>query len=145
MLFFDSFLTKISGIIIDSLILKKSGYFVNLKIRTVNNGQIGIIELKSSLISEDIINELRDAVADFIEQGNKKLIIDLSKVNLINSIGLGSLISAYTTFTKSGGEIILTGVGKSVKNVFIITKLTEVFEICDKIDEAIKKFSLIKV
>ncbi|RCK74025.1 MAG: hypothetical protein IGBAC_2172 [Ignavibacteriae bacterium] len=116
-----------------------------MKIRTVNNGQIGIIELKSSLISEDIINELRDAVADFIEQGNKKLIIDLSKVNLINSIGLGSLISAYTTFTKSGGEIILTGVGKSVKNVFIITKLTEVFEICDKIDEAIKKFSLIKV
>lgn len=118
---------------------------MNLKIRTVKNGEIGIIELRSSLISEDIINELQDAVADFIEQGNKKLIIDLSKVNLINSIGLGSLISAYTTFTKNGGEIILTGVGKSVRNIFIITKLTEVFEISDKIDEAIKKFSYVKI
>ncbi len=118
---------------------------MSLKIRTVKNGEIGIIELRSSLISEDIINELQDAVADFIEQGNKKLIIDLSKVNLINSIGLGSLISAYTTFTKNGGEIILTGVGKSVRNVFIITKLTEIFEISDNKDEAIKKFSYVKI
>lgn len=117
---------------------------MNLKIRTVSNGQIGIIELRSSLISEDIVTELNDAVMDFIEQGNKKLIIDLSRVNLINSIGLGSLISAYTTFSKNGGEIILTGVGKSIKNIFIITKLTEVFDICDKISDAIEKFSLSK-
>lgn len=118
---------------------------MNLKIRTVNDGQIGIIELRSSLISEEVISELNHAVSDFIEQGNKKLIIDLSKVNLINSIGLGSLISAYTTFTKNGGEIILTGLGKSVKNIFIITKLTEIFEICDKVNDAIEKFSLIQI
>lgn len=118
---------------------------MSIKLRTVNNGRIGIIEIRSALISEDIIDELQDAVGDFIEQGNKKLIIDLSKVNLINSIGLGALIAAHKTFKKNAGEAVLTGVGKSIKNVFVITKLTEVFDIYDRVEDAVEKFSLINI
>jgi anti-sigma B factor antagonist len=118
---------------------------VSIKFRTVQAGIIGIIEIRSSLIGEEEIDELRDAVSDFIEQGNKKLIIDLSRVGIINSIGIGALISSYTSFTRNGGEVILTGVNKSIKNVFIITKLSEVFEILDSIEEAINRFSLTNI
>jgi anti-anti-sigma factor len=113
-----------------------------IRTRTIKDGTIGIIEIKSSLIGEEEIDELREAVTDFIEQGNKKLILDLSRVGIINSAGIGALISAYTNFSKNGGDVVLIGVNKSVKNVFIITKLSEVFEIQDKIEDAIDKFSL---
>lgn len=133
------------GIIIEYLNIKNDRLILSIKIRTVNNGRIGIIEIRSAFISEDIIDELQDAVGDFIEQGNKKLIIDLSKVNLINSIGLGALIAAHKTFKKNAGEAVLTGVGKSIKNVFVITKLTEVFDIYDRVEDAVEKFSLINI
>ncbi|MDI6778775.1 MAG: STAS domain-containing protein [Bacteroidota bacterium] len=113
-----------------------------IRTRAIKDGTIGIIEIKSSLIGEEEIDELREAVTDFIEQGNKKLILDLSRVGIINSAGIGALISAYTNFSKNGGDVVLIGVNKSVKNVFIITKLSEVFEIQDKIEDAIDKFSL---
>ena len=115
---------------------------MSVRSRTVQEGTISIIEIRSSLIGEDEIDELRDAVSDFIEQGNKKLIIDLSRVGIINSVGIGALISSYTSFTRNRGEVILTGANKSIKNVFIITKLSEVFEIHDTIEEAVNKFSL---
>jgi anti-sigma B factor antagonist len=118
---------------------------VSVKTRTVQDGTIGIIEIRSSLIGEDEIDELRDAVSDFIEQGNKKLMIDLSRVGIINSVGIGALISSYTSFTRNGGEVILTGANKSIKNVFIITKLSEVFEIHDTMEDAINRFSLINI
>ncbi|MBU1298828.1 MAG: STAS domain-containing protein [Bacteroidetes bacterium] len=116
-----------------------------MKTRTINDGAVGIIEVKSSLINEEEIALLKDAVSDFIEQGIKRVIIDLSKVNLINSIGIGALISAYTNFSRNGGEILLSGVNKSIKNIFIITKLSTVFEIYDKTEEAINKFQLTKI
>jgi anti-sigma B factor antagonist len=118
---------------------------VSIKTRAVQEGTIGIIEIRSSLIGEDEIDGLREVVSDFVEQGNKKLIIDLSRVSIINSVGIGALISSYTTFTKNGGEVILTGVNKSIKNVFIITKLSEVFEILDTIEQAIRRFSLVNI
>lgn len=118
---------------------------MSIRTRTVQEGTIGIIEIKSSLIGEEEIDMLRDAVSDFIEQGNKKLIIDLSRVGIINSVGIGALISGYTSFTKNGGEVILTGANKSIKNVFIITKLSEVFEIHDTVAGAIEQFSLTNI
>ncbi len=111
-----------------------------MRTRTINSGAVGIIEFKSSLISEEEIEKLKDAVSDFIEQGIKRVIIDLSKVNLINSIGIGALISVYTNFSRNGGEILLSGVNKSIKNIFIITKLSTVFEIYDNTDEAVNKY-----
>lgn len=115
---------------------------MSIKIKTLNDGSIGIIEIRSSLTGEEEIDDLREAVSDFIEQGIKNLIIDLARVNLITSVGLGALISAHTSFSKNGGEMILANVGKSIKNIFIITKLTEVFEICNTTKDAIEKFSL---
>ncbi len=113
-----------------------------IKARTTKDGTIGIIEIRSSLIGDEEIDELREAITDFIEQGNKKLILDLSRVSIINSAGIGALISAYTNFSKSGGDVVLTGVNKSVKNVFIITKLSEIFDIQAKLEDAVNKFSL---
>ena len=111
------------------------------KSTTVQNGQIGIIEVKGSLVGGEETDELRNAVADFVEQGNKKLVIDLSKVTYLNSTAIGVLVSAHTTYSRNKGQVKICGINKNINNIFVITKLTLVFEVCESREEAIKSLS----
>ncbi len=110
------------------------------KITTLNNLDIAIIEPRGSIIGGTETDELKVEARDLLEQGNRKLIIDLDGVTYINSTGIGALINIYTTYTKANGKIKLCNVGKSVQNVFVITKLTSVFDVTDTRDDAVKGF-----
>ena len=109
-----------------------------IKTTTLNSGAIGVIEVKGSLIGGEETDEFSNAVADFVEQGNKKLVIDLSKVDYLNSTAIGALVKAHTTYKKNGGRVKLCGINKNINNIFVITKLTMVFEVVDSRDEAVK-------
>jgi anti-sigma B factor antagonist len=111
-----------------------------VKFRTVYNGRIAIIDLKGAIIGDDDTDNFRDVVADFIEQGNKCLVVNLERVNYMNSSGVGSLIAAHTSYARNGGEVRLAGVGKSIKNLLTITRLIDVFDVFDTVNEAIDSF-----
>jgi len=111
-----------------------------MKSRTIQNGKIAIIELKGSLVGDGDTDAFREAVADFIEQGNKCLIIDLERVHYMNSSGIGALIASHASYARNGGQVRLVGTNKSVQNLFIITKLIDVFEVNDTMDDAIQSF-----
>jgi anti-sigma B factor antagonist len=112
-----------------------------VKTSTVQNGKIGLLEVRGSLVGGEETDELRSAVADFIEQGNKKLVIDLSKVTYLNSTAIGILVSAHTTYSRNKGQVKLCGINKNINNIFVITKLTLVFEVCETRDEAVESLS----
>ncbi len=111
-----------------------------VKSTTVQSGKIGVIEVKGSLVGGEETDELRNAVADYVEQGTKKLVIDLSKVTYLNSTAIGVLVSAHTTFSKNKGHVKLCGINKNINNIFVITKLTLVFDVTESREEAIKAF-----
>lgn len=113
-----------------------------VKTTTSHNGKIGVIEVKGSLVGGDETDELRGAVADIIEQGNKNLIIDLSKVTYLNSTAIGVLVSTHTTYSRNKGQVKLCGINKNINNIFVITKLTLVFEVCETREDAVKSFGL---
>ena len=109
-----------------------------MKSRTIQSGKIAIIELKGSLVGDDDTDALRDMVGDFIEQGNKCLIIDLARVNYMNSSGIGSLIAAHASYARNNGQVRLVGISKNVQNLFVITKLIDVFEVHDTMEDAVQ-------
>ena len=113
---------------------------MSLKTSTLESGTIGVLDVKGSLVGGEETDELRSAIADFVAQGNKKLIIDLSKVTYLNSTAIGVLVQAHTTYSKNKGKVIIAGVNKNISNVFVITKLTLVFDVTDTCDEAVAKF-----
>lgn len=105
--------------------------------------QIGgvILHLSGKFIGGEETEELRQILNEMAENNEKKLIINMADVTYLNSTSLGILISAHTNFTKRGGEIILCNIGKSIENIFVITKLTLVFKITETLEEAIKIMS----
>ena len=117
---------------------------MSVKIRTEQNGAVGIIEIRGSLIGDDTTDDFRSAVADFLEQGIKSLVVSLQKVNYVNSSGIGAIISAHTNCSKKGGMVKLAGVSNNVLNLFVVTKLIDIFDVYENIDEAIDSFSIPK-
>ena len=83
---------------------------------------------------------LHDKLHNFIDQSKKKIIIDLSKVELMNSTGLGILISGLTTMKNNGGELKLAAVTEKIQSLLTITKLITVFENYDTVDQAVGSF-----
>ncbi len=105
--------------------------------------QIGgiILHLKGQFIGGDETDELRNVLKNITEQSKTKLIIDMEKVSYLNSTALGILISAHANFAKKAGKVVICNLAKSIENIFVITKLTLVFDIATDLDSAIKIFS----
>lgn len=103
------------------------------------DGGIGLVEVKGSLIGGDETDELRRSIAGFAEREYQKLIIDLGGVSYINSTGIGVLVAAQATYTRKGWKIKVANINKNIDNIFVITKLTMVFDVVDTRDQAIRE------
>ncbi len=112
------------------------------KTTTLNNLDIAVLEPRGSLIGGEETDELKAKAKDLIEQGNKKLIIDLGGITYINSSGIGALVAVYSLYQKISGKIKLCNVAKGVQNVFVITKLTGVFDVEEDREQAIKSLNV---
>jgi anti-sigma B factor antagonist len=115
---------------------------MSAKSTTLENGTVGLVEVKGSFVGGEETDELRRHISDFVQQGNKKLVIDLSKVTYLNSTAIGLLVSTHTTYSRNKGRLVLCGINKNINNIFVITKLTMVFEVVDTAQEAVKALSV---
>lgn len=115
---------------------------MTVRASTKNNGTVGILDIRGSLVGDGDTDEVRAAVGDFLEQGIRHAVIDLHKVNYLNSTGIGAIIAAHTTFRKNGGDIRLTGLSDNVQSLLVITRLIDVFEVYDTLREAIASFEI---
>jgi anti-sigma B factor antagonist len=113
---------------------------MGIKTSTLDNG-VGLIEAKGSLVGGDETLALRQAVAGFLEREYSKLLIDLGGVTYLNSTAIGVLVSAHASYARKGWHIKLCGMNKNITNIFVITKLTLVFDVYDARDEAVKSFT----
>jgi anti-anti-sigma factor len=107
---------------------------------TTLDESIGLIEVGGSLVGGDETDKLRAAVAGFLDREYQKLIIDLSDVTYLNSTAIGVLVSAHTSYSRKGWHIKLCGINKNINNIFVITKLTLVFDVLDSRQDAVKSF-----
>ena len=99
-----------------------------------------VLEPKGKIMGGPDASMLHDKLHEILESGGKQVVIDLSKVDWMNSTGLGILISSYTTLRNSGGQLKLANVTEKIKSLLVITKLVSVFESHDTIEEAVASF-----
>ncbi|WP_255348395.1 STAS domain-containing protein [Gloeocapsa sp. PCC 7428] len=80
-------------------------------------------------------NQFRREVSDVVAAGADIVLIDLQKVNFIDSSGLGALVSAMKTVRSAGGKLFVCSVNDQVRMLFELTKMDRVFEIFADQDE----------
>ena len=68
-------------------------------------------------------------VQDSIDKGSKSILIDLSKVEYVASLGIESLVHAYTTCTNRNIKFNIEGVRGNVMKILHQVKLDTIFNI----------------
>lgn len=104
-------------------------------------GSIVVLSPKGYLTGGEETEELEQAIKALSEAGNKHLVINLGETQHLNSTALGVLISAHSNYVRRGGQMKLCSVDKRIENIFVITKLSMVFDVYPSEEQAIASFA----
>lgn len=113
---------------------------MSVHLATLKHIQIAIIEPQQSFTGSIETDELKVCAKDLIKQGNRFLILDLSKVTRINSIVCHTMLNVYNLYDKKDGQVVLCGIEKNVQNLFSIPRLASIFDIVEDKQGALKIF-----
>ncbi|NMC43013.1 MAG: STAS domain-containing protein [candidate division Zixibacteria bacterium] len=111
-----------------------------MKFNHYEKNGIDVIEVKGKMMGGDDFAELDDKLYALIGKGRNKAVLDLSGCDWINSTGLGRLIHHATTFKDMKGELKLAHLTEKIDKIITITRLSQVFDVADTVDEAIARF-----
>jgi anti-sigma B factor antagonist len=106
------------------------------------NGEVTVIKVTGDITLNqggDIL--LKDKVQSLLQQGQRKLVLDLGNVSYVDSAGLGQLVQIHATTKSKGGSLRLANVTKRLKDLLVVTKLVTVFDSYDSEAEAVGSFS----
>jgi anti-anti-sigma factor len=96
---------------------------------------VGDITLKGG----DIV--LKDKINSLLQDGHRKILIDLGQVSYVDSAGLGQLVAVHATTTRSGALLKLLNVTKRLRDLLVVTKLLVVFDTFDTEAAALAEFA----
>ncbi len=100
---------------------------------------IAVVMLKGRL-NVTTTAELEKVFNSLFSENSSKVLVDCRELEYISSAGLRVLLAAAKQFKKISGEIALSGLCQSVKQVFEISGFTSIFPIYATKDEALKSF-----
>lgn len=104
-------------------------------------GDVVVLDLKGRVMLGEGDELLKDKVNSLLNQGQKKIVLNLAEVPYIDSAGLGEIVRTFTTVSRQGGTLKLLNLTKRITDLLSITKLLTVFETFDNEAEAIQSFA----
>jgi len=113
---------------------------MNMTTTTRQVGGVTIVDISGRVVLGEESAALRNLVCDLLAKGHRKILLNLGDVNYIDSSGLGSLVSAFTSVRKQQGDLKLLNLTNKVHDVLQIAKLYTVFDIMDDEEAAVKSF-----
>jgi anti-sigma B factor antagonist len=78
-----------------------------------------------------VADRLRQTLCELVDQGERRLVLDLALVAYVDSSGLGALVAATKRARGAGGDIRLGGLVPDVRAIFEITRLAKIIAIHD--------------
>ena len=80
---------------------------------------------------------LRDRLVQLVTEGPPQVVVDLSGVTFIDSMGLGALVSGLKRARAHDGDLRLAGATDHVAKVLSITRLDQAFVVGDSVADAL--------
>lgn len=94
------------------------------------------------ILEDKDIQNLQESIMSVIEQVDKiNLILDFGNVRFLSSAVLGLLIRVSKKVYEKDGKLRLCNINSKIYEIFRITRLTKVFDICKDLDESLETLS----
>jgi anti-anti-sigma factor len=102
-------------------------------------GPVTLLELSERLTIENV-SELRDKLQYLNEQGRRSLLLDCSRVSVVDSTGVGALVRDWLWIKRQHGTMKLLYPSQRLREVLQLLGLQKVIECFDDISLALRAF-----
>ena len=103
-------------------------------------GDVTVLHLAGKIMGGPDHEKMQTEIRELVKEGHIDVLMNLSKVNWINSTGLGILVSAFHTLKKNNGRLKICEVSPRIDNILNVTQLKLVFETFDRQEAALASF-----
>ncbi|GAB1442241.1 STAS domain-containing protein [Ignavibacteriales bacterium] len=111
---------------------------MNFKVEKHGDIAVVLVSLQRATLNES--EEFKKILLAQIEGGIKKLIVDLTQCEFIDSTFLGALVVTLKKITQQSGDLKLVGFQPAVQSMFELTRMYRIFEAFTNKNEAINSF-----
>jgi anti-sigma B factor antagonist len=110
--------------------------FVDLKLGHSNKDGIEVVDVEGEI---DVYTapRLRELLIELVNKKNYQLVVNMEKVEFLDSTGLGVLVGGLKRVRAHDGSLDLVCTQERILKIFRITGLTKVFGIYESVDQAI--------
>jgi len=107
---------------------------MSLSVKSRKADEVVVLDLSGKLTIGEPVLLLRETLRTHVNEGDRRIILNLGDVGYIDSSGLGELVSSYTTIRNKGGDVKLLKLTTKTRDLLQMTKLLTVFDVYE--DEA---------
>ncbi len=111
-----------------------------LNIRERQAGDVTVIDMEGKITIGEGSVAVRSAIRRLLEEGKKKILLNLAGVSYVDSSGIGELVSSFTTINREGGQLKLLNLTQKIQDLLAITKLLTVFDVYEDEATALNSF-----
>jgi anti-anti-sigma factor len=111
-----------------------------MNLSTEQNAGVAVVRVGESRLMYPLLADFAGAIAGLLSAGNRKVLIDLSKVTYVDSATIGCLMDLYRQTAASGGTLKLAGVQKRVETMLTMTGAHNFLEMHPDEASAVKSF-----
>jgi anti-sigma B factor antagonist len=102
-------------------------------------GDVTVVTIRSELDAGSA-PRFKEVLEGLLGDGTDRIAMDLSRLDYVDSAGLGVLVSTLKMLRARGGDLRLFGLKDSVRMIFDLTRLSKVFRIFPGREEALASF-----
>ena len=105
------------------------------KITTFQKNTFTTTVMLSGILNTDSAPKLDHEIQQLLAGGTKMIILDLAKLMLITSTGIGIMTKAKVSLSKRGGDLAMINLQPQIKKVFEIVRLLPVLNVFENAEE----------
>jgi len=108
-----------------------------LELEVIKKNNVSILKIKGDvdLYSSPLV---RKEILAILTKSNKNLLVDLEDVSYMDSSGVATLVEALQLTNRKGGKLRLFNLSRAIQDVFELSRLDKVFEICKDEERALE-------
>lgn len=112
------------------------------RLRIKRQGDVVHVEfVDRNILDEANIQMIGGEISAVVDSTPKpKILIDFANVDHLSSAALGTLITINTRVKAKGGQLRLANIDPQIYEVFVITRLNNLFQIHETADAAVRSF-----
>jgi anti-sigma B factor antagonist len=104
-------------------------------------GDVAVVTITSEQLDASNAEDFRNFMAPVLQECSK-LVLDLDRVQFVDSRGCGAILSCLKHVSAAGGDLKLCHINKPVRTVFELIRLHRICEILDTREAAIGAFKV---